>query len=213
MVRTTISNTASRENVAEMATKIAETLGILGGKQDEYASALGGFNSLTFTDRVTVERLRLEPPVADALRARLLLVYSGQSRLSTQVHDLVWQRFRSGDTAVRSALAALTRIAGDMTAALLARDLEAFGNLIDENWARQRELHPAVTTPEIDTLVDRARRSGAVAAKACGAGGGGCVLVFAREGLTERVRAAVESRRTPIIEFDFDTYGVHLRKG
>jgi D-glycero-alpha-D-manno-heptose-7-phosphate kinase len=213
LVRSTIENTASRTQIAEIATKVSETLGILGGKQDQYASALGGFNYLTVTDHVTVERLSLEPSLVDALHARLLLVYSGYSDLPPHALDAVWERCREGDARARSALQALARGAGEMRVALLAGDLEAFGSLIDENWSTQKALYPGVTTPEIDELISRARAAGALAAKACGLGGGGCVLLFARAGETSRLRATVESRSTPVIDFDFDTYGVHLRKG
>jgi len=212
LVRTAIENTATRIDIAEMAAQIAGVLGILGGKQDEYASALGGFNYLSFTDSVTAERLSLEPPIADALRARLLLVYSGQSRISGGVHNLVWQRYRADESGVRSVLSRLARIAGEMRSALLAHDLEAFGGLIHENWEKQKELHPAINTSAIEDLIGRGLKAGAQAAKACGAGGGGCILFFAREGETERLRSAVESRRSPVIDFDFDAYGVHLRK-
>ena len=99
-----------------------------------------------------------------------------------------------------------------MRSALLAHDLEAFGGLIHENWEKQKELHPAINTSAIEDLIGRGLKAGAQAAKACGAGGGGCILFFAREGETERLRSAVESRRSPVIDFDFDAYGVHLRK-
>jgi D-glycero-alpha-D-manno-heptose-7-phosphate kinase len=57
-------------------------LGVAGGRQDHYAAAFGGALGLWFTDRVEVRRLKLDPSVRAELEARLVLVYSGQSRIS-----------------------------------------------------------------------------------------------------------------------------------
>src|SRR5437016_13672048 len=43
------------EAIAEMACRLEQTLGVLGGKQDQYAAALGGFNLLRFSDMVEIE--------------------------------------------------------------------------------------------------------------------------------------------------------------
>src|SRR5438270_8001459 len=48
-----------KQRVAELAYQLEEMLGILGGKQDQYASSLGGFNYLTFGENVEAERLEV----------------------------------------------------------------------------------------------------------------------------------------------------------
>jgi D-glycero-alpha-D-manno-heptose-7-phosphate kinase len=213
LVKTAIANVTERSQIAEMACQIASTLGILGGKQDEYAAALGGIRYYTFASAVREESLRLSPPFVSQLRDRLVLVYSGQSRLSADIHTHVWGHFRSGEPSTVRALAGLRQLAGEMKHALLASDLAAFAQLLNDNWSHQKSLHPSVTTQRLDEIFELARNNGAQGGKACGAGGGGCLLFLTEEGQAERLRAALKDRRLQLIDFDFDDYGVYITRG
>src|SRR5207244_5071927 len=56
---------------------------IPGGKQDQFAAALGGFQRLTFRDPdVGIEPITLDPAFAAALERRTVLCYTGRSRVS-----------------------------------------------------------------------------------------------------------------------------------
>lgn len=213
LVKTTIANVSERAEIAEIAWKISNLLGVLGGKQDEYASALGGINYLTFGSEVTADRLTLPAPIVDSLRARLVLAYSGETRLSADVHASVWRRYLAGETRVADALGRLRDNATAMHVALLSGDLDTFAGLIGENWNYQKALDAAITTPAIESLLATARIHGAVAGKACGAGGGGCVLLVAAPGRAGELDSGIRSAGVRVIDFDFDTYGVYLRKG
>ena len=72
--------------------------------------------------------------------------------------------------------------------------------------AGQRALHPAITTPLIDRIIDVAAAAGAIGGKALGASGGGCVLLVAAHGFEEPIRRAVQSLATPI-SFAIDHQG------
>ncbi len=57
--------------------------GIPGGKQDQFAAALGGVHRLSFRDPdVGVEPITIEPAFATALERHTILCYTGTSRLS-----------------------------------------------------------------------------------------------------------------------------------
>jgi D-glycero-alpha-D-manno-heptose-7-phosphate kinase len=213
LVKTTIANVSDRAEVAEIACEIARLLGVEGGKQDEYSSALGGVNLFTFSDTVHSERLSLSTSFADELRSRLVLVYCGARRFSGRLHEQVWARYRLGDADVLDSLGKLSRVARDMKGALEAQDLQGFGELLTENWECQKVLHPSISTPRLDEIVTAALAGGALGGKACGAGGGGCLVFLAKSGEEERLRQILKRGKSSIIEFDFDTYGVHLTKG
>ncbi|MFQ6097319.1 MAG: GHMP kinase, partial [Armatimonadota bacterium] len=53
----------SKYQIADLASELESDLGIVGGKQDQYAAALGGINFIRFfgEGRVSVERLSLPP--------------------------------------------------------------------------------------------------------------------------------------------------------
>jgi D-glycero-alpha-D-manno-heptose-7-phosphate kinase len=213
LVKTSIANVFDRRQIAEISCQIAKLLGIVGGKQDEYASALGGISFFTFSDTVESERLELGRDFATELRSQLVLVYSGESRVSGSIHERVWARYRAGEQDVVTALHRLRALASEMREALLAHDLRSFGELLSENWRCQRALDPGISNPKLDALVELAERRGAAGGKACGAGGGGCVVFLAREGQAGQLRTALGESRLEIMDFDFDTYGVHLTRG
>lgn len=213
LVHTTIANVADRREIAEIAWRIGNLLGILGGKQDEYSSALGGINYMTFGHEVGVERITLDSRMVDDLRSRLVLAHTGETRISSDVHVAVWDRYRAGDATVIHALRELKRTAGELREVLIGGHFDRLAALVDQNWNAQKALTSWSTTPATDALLELAGRNGAIAGKACGAGGGGCVLLIARGQEGPRLAAALRSRKVRILEFGFDTYGVHLRKG
>ena len=85
--------------------------------------------------------------------------------------------------------------------------LDAVADLVGEQWRHQRSLHPAIPTPLIDEIIDRATRAGAVGSKALGASGGGCVLVIAANDRADPVRDAI-SHLGQILPFAIDEHGV-----
>src|SRR5689334_46499 len=80
-ISTLLEQPMTKQQVAELASYIEiEKMGMPIGKQDQYASAFGGFNRITFRSQgVTVEPLRIDPYVRQALERRLLLFFTGSS--------------------------------------------------------------------------------------------------------------------------------------
>jgi D-glycero-alpha-D-manno-heptose-7-phosphate kinase len=212
LVKTAIANVSSREELAERAWRIENELGITGGKQDQYACAVGGINFMTFGQETVVERLRLPLDFITQLEGRLSLFYTGQSHISGDVHDRVWSKYRASDEGVIAALNELRAVARAQREAIIASDLQTLGELMNRNWAAQKQLDPAVITERLDRYINVALNNGAIGAKATGAGGGGCFICLAEPGAGGVVEALKEEGAT-MIPFRFDWYGVHLTKG
>jgi D-glycero-alpha-D-manno-heptose-7-phosphate kinase len=168
-----------------------EELGIAGGFQDHYAAAFGGALLLTFEGCVGVERLELSDRTSGDLSRRAVLVYTGESRISASTITAVVDACRARDPRVCGALAHRKALARQMAATLRTGDLDALGTLVGEHWIHQRALHPSITTPRIDAIMDAARHAGALGAKPLGASGGGCVLAIARDGREEQLARAL----------------------
>ena len=177
---------ASRSRETEV-----EELKVAGGFQDHYAAAFGGALLLTFSDCVGVEALTLPPRCADDLVRRGVLLYTGESRLSGNIVGAVRESYERGDTQVCVSLERIKALAGEMAAALRAGDLDSLGRLVGEHWVHQRGLHPSITTPRIEAIVDTAARAGALGVKALGASGGGCVLALAEDGREDELAQAL----------------------
>ncbi len=183
-----------------------EELHIAGGRQDHYAAAFGGALALTFGPTTSVRPLPLTPATVGDLASRSIVVYTGQSRISGDTITAVLDAYLAREPRVLHALGRMKSLAGSMAEALAVGDVDTVGALVGEHWAHQRALHPAITTPLIDRIIEAAAAAGAIGGKALGASGGGCVLLVAGRGAEEGVRRAVASLATPL-PFSIDQHG------
>jgi D-glycero-alpha-D-manno-heptose-7-phosphate kinase len=78
-----------------------------------------------------------------------------------------------------------------MHRALAGQQWDDVERLMREEWKLRRTNAPAITTPLIDKLIAVTKRRGARAAKVCGAGGGGCVIVLIEKGTRQGVEEAI----------------------
>lgn len=204
------STKLSPHEIAQLARKLeVSELNIAGGKQDYYGAALGGINFLEFQDpAVSSSRLQVPAHVRREMEKRLLLVYTGQSRLSGNIISKVMGAYERGESATTQALHNLKRIAHETKSALLSGDLELFGRLLDENWQNQKALDESTSTATIDKLFQVAYAAGALGGKACGAGGGGCLLFLCEDNKEHLVRKALLAEGSQIIEFNLEEEGL-----
>ncbi len=200
-----ITDLAERLAIAELAYETERTLGIVGGKQDQYSSACGGLRLYRFTgDSVAAEEIALPDGTRDALRDRLLLFYTGRSRLSSRIHVGVWERFAAGRREVVDALLALRDSAEEAQCALREANLGTVGKILSRQTDLMLDLSDATRTPGLADLVGRLGSS-LLGAKPTGAGGGGCVLALVDEpasGAALRAEARALAWREIPLEWD-----------
>lgn len=152
----------------------AQVLGIPTGEQDYYAAVYGGFNAWRFRVR-NVEGKKYDMDLSE-IQERLLLFYTGIPR-SSGINN--WQVFKScvdGDTAVRQALRTIREETMKLDHAIRNEDWGEAYEAIHNEWNARKTLAPAITTPEIDELIEFGITNGSRTGRVCGAGGGGCVV-------------------------------------
>jgi len=195
---------------AEIASAIERhELGILGGKQDQYASAIGGINFMEFLgEEVKLSKLPLSADTLRELEKNLVLCYTGMSRLSSNIHQNVVDAYLARNKDTLDALRNLKQIAVEMKNALLKGELLYFSSLLNDNWDNQKRLHASVTNSQIDSLFDLALSSGAVGGKASGAGGGGCLIFYCADDREHVVRRKLQDAGCDIVDFNFDFEGL-----
>lgn len=148
-----------------------------GGKQDQYAAALGGFHRFSFRDPdVGIEPLTLEADFLAALERQTLLCYTNKSRVSGDTISRVMQGFERGDRVITSALYGIKAAGEAMAEALRRADLARVAALLSENWKHQQALDSGMRTPEMARLEQAAAAAGALGGKAAGAGAGGSMF-------------------------------------
>ncbi len=202
-----------RADLAERSRAIeVEDLGIAGGRQDHYAAAFGGALGLTFGEATTTVRIPLTAATVAVLEAECTIIYTGQSRISGANITAVLDAYRAREPVVTGALARMRELAQAMIDALVRGAVDELGALVGEHWAHQRTLHPAITTPRIDAIIETAIAGGAFGAKALGASGGGCVLIIAPRDRTPAVRHTL-SELGVLLPMTVDHDGFMLLRG
>jgi D-glycero-alpha-D-manno-heptose-7-phosphate kinase len=165
--------------------------GIAGGRQDQYAAALGGFHRLTFRgDEVGIWRLTLDPAFLAELERRIVICYTGRSRVSGDTIVRVMGAYERGDASVCGALLEMTSIADRMASALEAGDLGRVGELLTANWICQQRLDAGMRTEEMAVLESAMRAAGALGGKAAGAGAGGSMFFLFGDDVENGIEAA-----------------------
>ena len=182
----------SADALAELSRSTeVETLRLPGGCQDHYAAAHGGALLLHCGAATIVERVTLTEATIAEFEERALVAFTGESRMSSRTITAVIDAYRDNDTQTCESLARMKMLAPLMAGALAGGDIDELGRLVADQWDAQRALHPTITTPLIDRIVDDVSRAGALGVKALGASGGGCVLVIARADRVTEVRSAL----------------------
>ena len=200
----------SNYEVAELAFRIERIdMKLAGGRQDQYAASIGGFNIIEFhRDSTLVNALRIRPDVISELEYRLLLCYMGQTRQSAQIIERQVEAYREGKRATVEALHRLKTETIEMKRALLTGDIDAMGELLHQAWENKKKLDHAISNSYVDRLYQLARKEGAIGGKMPGAGGGGYFLLLTRFDRKHRVAAVLEKHGGQVVPFQFERRGL-----
>lgn len=190
----------SERDLAEQAWQVeAVEAKIPGGKQDQYAAALGGWHRLSFRDPdVGVEPLTLDPAFAAALERQIVLCHTNTSGVSGEGDMIarVMNAYERGDRTITGALRALKDVADAMVLALRGADLARVGALLAENWTHQQGLDPGTRTADMARLEQAIQGAGAIGGKAAGAGPGGSMFFLVPGDRRAAVEAATAAGAT-----------------
>jgi D-glycero-alpha-D-manno-heptose-7-phosphate kinase len=174
------------EFVRDVETRV---LGKPAGVQDYYPAFGGALHLLWFeTGRTVVERRHVDPGDWDR---HLTLFDTGAAHSSGMNNWEVFRRRLEGDPDVIRSLGNVAVAARAMASAARAGDFPAMGTALREEWSARRQLAPVVSSPVIERAVAAATAAGAWGGKACGAGGGGCVVFLSPADRTAAVRDAL----------------------
>jgi D-glycero-alpha-D-manno-heptose-7-phosphate kinase len=204
-----IETDEERAQIAEQAYEVETVLGILGGKQDQYAAAMGGFNLFEFNeDGVKIYPISIQPDRISELESLMTLVYTGQARLSSNLHENVWGGFRAGRRQNVDALFALRDSAYRAKEIFESGNFDKLGELMDLQHTCAKNLDASLSNELVEGIFDLVRddiRGG----KCCGAGGGGC-MAFISETPEKRARVQekLRAQNFRVIDFQFALQGL-----
>jgi D-glycero-alpha-D-manno-heptose-7-phosphate kinase len=186
------------EKLREIAQNIeAQIIRVPTGSQDYYPAMYGGVLAIGLSEE-GIHAKKLEV-AAEELNQRFVLAYTGVPRNSGINNWEVMKAHIDGDKKVHKNFDQITAIACGMRDAVSRRDWKEAGELLREEWSHRRKNAPGISTELIDMLVAKTRRNGALGAKVCGAGGGGCVFFLTEPEARERVAATITAAGAQVL--------------
>lgn len=206
-----LSSVQERLVLAEDAFKIEKVLGIIGGKQDQCASAVGGINVFEFTrDGIRSLPVGLSASRVRELESCLLLCYTRVARLSSRIHENVWGNFAKGHLDIIDALIRMRDSAYEAKEALEKGDFDKFGKILSMQFECTKIMDSSTSNQMLEDLFTLVKGD-ILGGKPCGAGGGGCV-VFCCDGEQAKRRAIekITSAGYTILDLAFDFQGLRV---
>jgi D-glycero-alpha-D-manno-heptose-7-phosphate kinase len=202
----------NKADIAEIACHIEiDRMGMPVGKQDQYGAAFGGLNVFTFTDKgVDVEPIHLDPDTLTRLQRSILLFYTGQARDSSKILKRQQSASQEDRPEVIQRLHAIKALGLEIRDALVAGDINSFGNLMHQSWLNKRALVSDISNSNIDNWYTLAREAGAIGGKITGAGGGGFLMLVCPVGAQAAVTDALSAQGLRRMDFSFDFVGARV---
>jgi D-glycero-alpha-D-manno-heptose-7-phosphate kinase len=200
----------SPEQLREIAQNVeAQLIRVPTGCQDYYPAIYGGVSAVQL-DVDGIHRYAI-PCDADELDRRFVIAYTGVPRQSGINNWDVFKRHIDGDRRIFRNFERIGHIARAMRTAVAAADWSETGRLLRDEWKLRRTNAPAIATPLIDQLIAISRKNGALGAKVCGAGGGGCVLFLTEPEARQRVEQKLADAGAKLLPFAVARQGVSVR--
>ncbi len=167
-----------RHELASMAIKFEQSvLKENVGSQDQVAAAYGGMNVIRFlkNSEIRVEPVTISSERTSELESNLMLLYTGSSRLSSEVAGDVIENLPKKGPVLRKMYNMI-----DRALSILAGhgSIIDFGVLLNESWQLKRSISDKVSNATIDRIYDTAIKNGALGGKLLGAGSSGFMLLF-----------------------------------
>ncbi len=181
------------------------------GFQDYYSAQYGSIAAIHFRpDGIEREALKVD---TQTLESRIVVLYTGEPRNSGTNNWEITKRHIDGDNETFDIFEGIKNTSLNLREALLKNDWNAVGEILKVAHPQRKRLSPNITTPFMDLLIEKAVENGAIAAKVCGAGGGGCIAFFCEENRKADVeKALTEEQEVEVLNWKLYTEGLTVRE-
>lgn len=207
-----VGNRYDERNLITVAANI-ETMVIKvpAGFQDYYPPLYGSVSCIHFRPE-GIEREALDINI-DELERRIAICYTGEPRLSGINNWEIFKKHIDGDREMFELFEAIRDSARRVREALVADDWDRLATSMQQAYPNRKRLAPTITTPQMDLLVEKALSNGAVGAKVCGAGGGGCIAFLCAQGRRAEVeRALAEEEGCEVLDWKVAREGLVVKE-
>lgn len=186
---------SSAPMVAERAYAVERAAGNPVGKQDQYASAIGGFNQFEFMSHV----VKINPIMPGAIwmdefESHCLMLWTGRTRDANDILRTQEMGFQGGGN-IQAGIQ-LANLARDFYLELMGgADMKRIGEFVSEGWKIKKLFAREITNLLMDNYYTGAMNNGAYGGKLLGAGGGGFLFFIAPPDTHERIENELGLRK------------------
>jgi fucokinase len=213
-------NTMTDHELQENVMQLEQRMTTGGGWQDQSGGIFAGAK-LLITGPGLRQRVRVQPVQwTEACKAEfcrhLVLYNTGIQRMAKDLLRQVVSRYLARENATIQVLHSIKTLAVEMSYALLEADWEHLGQLMSRHWQLNQVLDPHTTNAPINAILDSARPY-IHGAKLAGAGGGGFLMLLARDpGSAAELKAELAQHspeRGSVISYRIAEEGLRVRVG
>lgn len=181
------------------------------GKQDQYASAFGGFRAYWFNKdgSVVTEPVMIKEEDMMQLQENILLFNLKKERQASAILLEQNKKAGDGDKNIIERLHKIKEIGLRTKKIFESGNIDEFGELLHEHWLTKKGLSEKITDCFIDEAYDIARNNGALGGKVVGAGGGGFLLLYCPKDKS-RLVAKMKQMGLSVMWFSFENEGAKI---
>jgi mevalonate kinase len=140
----------------------------------------------------------------------LIVGYTGIKADTTTLVQKVAGLYKSDKKNIGEIFTSIKTVVKDARIALENTDYPKLGKLMDENQKLLSKL--SVSSAKLDSLINSAKKAGALGAKLSGAGGGDCMIALADKSKTLNISKAIEQSGGMVLDVKFNAEGVKIEK-
>ncbi len=201
----------SNEYAAELACHVEiDRLNEPVGKQDQYASAIGGLCEYYFhkDDTVEYKKLPISEENLNLLKDSILIFFTGYSRSASEILNTQNKKTLSNDESMMKNLDSIKEMGQVSRELLINGDIIQYGLLMRDHWESKLRRSPDMCSEEIKSILEKGLKNGATGGKLIGAGGGGFLMFIAHD--KNQLRKTMTNCGLRELRFDIDNLGVHV---
>jgi D-glycero-alpha-D-manno-heptose-7-phosphate kinase len=177
------------------------------GSQDQITCALGGFNSIEFFSNGSwaLNKINLSTSLTKEIEDRSVLIYTGISRISSELS----KNLKEGRDINLRAMRRTIQLAEESIKIFKDnKNLDEIGLMLQEGWSLKQEINPLSYNFQVQEIINRAQKAGALGGKVLGAGGGGFCLLWlkkdSKKDFLEKFRSSL------VVPFSIDNAGTKI---
>ncbi len=200
----------SKSAVAILANDIERNdLGNTGGNQDSYGAAIGGAKLITYRKGggSSCELIQVSGSTRSQLERDTLLIYTGDVHLSGSIHDDIKKSYARTNSPTVRAMDSLKASAAQMARALERGDIPGYVDSLNNARKGHFALHHSCNSRTLQKYF-RELSPWILGGKACGAGGGGFIMVHAKPDCRKQCIRSAEKLGGMVWTFQFDNAGL-----